>query len=154
MRIIYPLIALFMLSLTPAMAQEQNRVQVGRLNCTVEGGVGLIIGSSKDATCTLTRENGTTETYTGNIKKLGLDIGITGETRIVWLVFNAGDAAYAPGALSGTYVGASGEASLGVGVGANWLVGGSRDSFMLQPFSVQGQTGVNLAVGLTGLTLN
>ena len=152
MRFIFTAIALLMLSFTPAMAQD--RVQVGRLSCAVEGGVGLILGSSKDMTCTFTRENGNTETYTGNIKKLGLDIGITGRTRIVWLVFNAGDASYAPGALSGTYVGASGEATLGVGVGANWLIGGDRDSFMLQPWSVQGQTGVNLSVGFAGLTLD
>lgn len=152
MRIIFSAIALFMLSLTPALAED--RVQVGKLSCQVEGGVGLILGSSKDMTCTFTREDGGTETYTGNIKKLGLDVGITGRTRIVWLVFNAGDEAYASGALSGTYVGASGEATLGVGVGANWLVGGDRDSFMLQPWSVQGQTGVNLSVGFAGLTLD
>lgn len=152
MRILFTALALFLLSLAPVSAQD--RVQVGRLSCTVEGGIGLIIGSSKDMTCTLHHENGGSENYTGNIKKLGLDVGITGQTRIVWLVFNAGDNAYASGALSGTYVGVSGEASLGLGVGANWLVGGSRDSFMLQPWSVQGQTGVNLAVGFTGLTLH
>lgn len=152
MRILFTALAVFMLSLAPVAADDA--VQVGRLSCAVEGGIGLIVGSSKDMTCTFHRENGSTETYTGNIKKLGLDIGVTGRTRIVWLVFNAGDAAYSNGALSGTYVGASGEASLGVGVGANWLVGGSRDSFMLQPWSVQGQTGVNFSVAFTGLTLN
>ena len=152
MRILLTAIALFLVGLAPVAAHD--RVQVGRLNCTVEGGVGLIIGSTKDMTCVLYHEDGGSESYTGNIKKLGLDIGVTGETHIVWLVFNAGRDPYANGALSGTYVGVSGEASLGLGVGANWLIGGDRDSFMLQPWSVQGQTGVNLAVGLTGLTIN
>ncbi len=152
MRILLTAIALFLFSLAPAAADDA--VQVGRLSCAVEGGIGLIIGSSKDMTCTFHSDNGGTETYTGNIKKLGLDIGVTGRTRIEWIVFNAGNAPYAHGALSGTYVGASGEATLGLGVGANWLVGGSRDSFMLQPWSVQGQTGVNLSVGFAGLTLN
>lgn len=152
MRILFTALALFLVSLVPAAADDA--VQVGRLNCLVEGGFGLIIGSSKDMSCTFHREDGTTETYTGNIKKLGLDIGVTERTRIVWLVFNAGDAPYASGALSGTYVGASGEATVGVGVGANWLIGGGRDSFMLQPWSVQGQTGLNLSVAFTGLTIN
>ena len=56
-------------------------------------------------------------------------------------------------ALAGKYVGASGEATVGVGLGANVLVGGSNRTVALQPVSVQGQTGLNLAVGVAGLTL-
>jgi len=152
MRLLFSAIAVLLLTLTPALAQD--RVQVGRLACTVDGGVGLVFGSSKDVGCTLHKRNGGSESYYGSINKIGLDIGVTERTEIIWIVFNAGDYAYAPGALAGTYVGASGEASIGVGGGANWLIGGSRDSFMLQPFSAQVQTGLNLAVGLTGLTLN
>jgi di/tricarboxylate transporter len=55
--------------------------------------------------------------------------------------------------LAGKYVGASGSASLGLGVGANALVGGSHRSIALQPLSLEGQTGVNLALGIAGLTM-
>jgi len=51
------------------------------------------------------------------------------------------------------YVGASGEVSLGLGVGANALIGDSQRSIALQPLSVEGQVGVNLAMGVAGLSL-
>ena len=71
---------------------------------------------------------------------------------MVWAVYAATSGG--PAALAGTYAGASAEASVGAGLGANVLVGGSNRTIALQPLSVQGQTGVNLAVGVTGLTLN
>jgi Protein of unknown function (DUF992) len=145
-------IAAFMFTLTPAVAE--SNVKVGRLSCEVEAGIGLLLGSSKGVTCVLHKSGGGEESYSGRITKVGLDIGFTQRTQIEWLVFVAGNHAYTPGALSGTYVGASAEASVGIGGGANWLVGGSTDSFMLQPWSVQGQIGINLAVGLAGLTLD
>jgi len=57
------------------------------------------------------------------------------------------------GALAGDYVGASGQVAVGVGVGGNVLVGGSNRSVTLQPFSVEGDTGINLAVGVSGMVL-
>ncbi len=68
-------------------------------------------------------------------------------------------AVYAPtnrrfGALAGHYGGATGEATVGAGVGANVLVGGSSRTVTLQPISVQGQVGRNLAVGVAGLDLH
>jgi hypothetical protein len=57
------------------------------------------------------------------------------------------------GALAGEYVGASGDIGLGVGVGANILVGGSARSFALQPLSLQGSVAVNFALGLSALHL-
>ncbi len=145
-------ITALLLSFTPAYADAN--VKIGRLSCDVEAGIGLILGSSKSMTCTLYKNSGGSETYTGRITKVGLDIGITQKTRIEWLVFTGGTHVYHNGALSGTYVGASAEASIGLGGGANWLIGGSRDSFMLQPWSIQGQVGLNLAIGLAGLTLD
>lgn len=134
-------------------AQAATRVQVGVLTCTVEPGIGFIIGSSKDMTCKFRRDGRKTETYHGNIKKLGIDIGVTGVTQIGWLVFSASDTQYGPGSLSGTYVGGSAEATFGVGLGGNWLVGGSRKGFALQPWSIQGQVGLNYSVAFSGLTL-
>jgi hypothetical protein len=80
------------------------------------------------------------------------DIGITGEAVIVWAVL-ASQTGFPVGALAGRYVGASAEASLVIGVGANVLVGGSNKSFALQPLSVQGQIGINFALGITSLDL-
>ncbi len=152
MRTLIITIAALLLSFTPAYAG--SNVEIGRLSCDVEPGIGLIFGSSKDMTCTLYKKSGGSETYTGRITKVGLDVGITQKTRIEWLVFTGGTHVYHKGALSGTYVGASAEASVGLGGGTNWLIGGTRDSFMLQPWSVQGQVGLNLAIGLAGLTLD
>ena len=94
---------------------------------------------------------GPTESYSGTITKLGLDLGVTTGGVIVWLV-------YAPtslraGELAGTYAGGTAEATIGVGLGANVLVGGSNQTVALQPVSVQGQVGVNLAVGFAELQL-
>ncbi len=140
------------LAAVPAQAAP-SRVQVGRLACDVSPGVGLIIASSKSLTCRFTRAHFPPEHYTGNISKLGIDIGITGRTHIEWLVLAAAHTRYTPHALAGTYVGASAEATLGVGLGANVLVGGSHRSYALQPLSVQAQVGLNASLALAGLTL-
>jgi hypothetical protein len=68
-----------------------------------------------------------------------------------WVVFAPGK--LGPGALAGTYAGATAEATFAVGLGANVLVGGSQSSVALQPVSVQGQTGLNIAAGLAKFTL-
>lgn len=126
-------------------------VKLGTLTCDVEPGFGLLIGSSKDLTCEFHDVNGRVTEYVGNISRLGVDIGYTQATRIIWGVVAPAwqDAA----SVEGTYVGASAEATLGVGVGANVLVGGLRNSIALQPVSVQGQAGLDAAVGAASLTL-
>lgn len=137
---------------TPSMAQSAERTKVGTLTCDISAGIGIIIASKKNVACTFTpAASGATEVYTGSITKFGLDIGATSGGRMVWAV-------YAPttdthGALAGEYVGASGEATVGVGLGANVLIGGSNRTIALQPVSFQGQTGLNVAVGVTGLNL-
>jgi len=113
----------------------------------------MILGSSKGLSCSFKPDFRGPEFYGGKIDKFGLDIGVTGETVIVWAVLAAGRGDYPVGALAGTYVGASAEASVLVGAGANVLVGGSNRSFALQPLSVQGQTGLDLAIGVSSLDL-
>ena len=127
-------------------AQAQSGANVGSLNCTVAGGVGFIFGSSKELSCLFTRTNGTAERYTGTIQKFGVDIGFTKEAHVVWLVFSPGQVT--PGALAGTYVGATASATVGAGVGANVLVGGSNKQVSLQPVSVEGSVGLNVAGGI------
>lgn len=135
--------------------QAVDRVEIGVLDCTVAGGGGFIVGSTKALTCTFDpagdRPN---ETYTGSISKLGIDIGATQQTVIKWGVLAPTADDYAPGALAGTYAGVSGEATVGVGLGANALIGGSSETVVLQPISVQAQEGLNIAVGIAQLELN
>jgi hypothetical protein len=136
-------------------AQAQSGVEIGLLDCVVEGGAGFIVGSSKNVSCTYTPADRDlpAEGYAGVITKFGLDVGVTGAKLMQWLVLAPSANIYEPGALAGDYVGASAEASLAVGGGANVLVGGSERSFALQPVSVQAQTGINLALGVAQFQL-
>ena len=126
-------------------------VKLGVLNCNIAPGVGLIVGSSKNVSCTFTNRNGRTERYSGSIGKIGLDLGVTGRGRAAWLVFAPGNVGRS--SLSGTYVGGQASASVIVGLGANVLVGGFKNNINLQPISVQGQTGLNIAIGVASLNL-
>jgi hypothetical protein len=143
------------LAIFPALpAHAQARVEIGLLDCVVAGGTGFIIGSTKRLSCTFYPAGGRSpELYVGVVKKFGLDIGMTGRSYIKWGVLAPSFDAYRPNDLAGNYVGISGEATLGVGVGANALVGGSGRNFVLQPLSVQAQEGLNLAVGFTSFEL-
>ena len=57
------------------------------------------------------------------------------------------------GELAGNYGGIGANASVGVGGGGNFLVGGPANAYALQPISVQGQTGLNVAAGVASLEL-
>ncbi|HSZ67886.1 MAG TPA: DUF992 domain-containing protein [Xanthobacteraceae bacterium] len=135
----------------PANAQP-SRVQVGKLACSISAGVGLIVGSQRNVSCNFQPDNGPPEAYTGTITKIGLDVGFTTGGAMVWGVFT--DTNRYAGMLSGTYVGAQAEATVAAGLGANVLVGGSNRSVALQPVSVQGQTGLNIAAGVGALELH
>jgi len=134
-----------------APAQAQN-TQVGLLQCDVSGGVGLIITSQKELICNFRNSRGEYEVYTGAIRKFGLDIGATAGGTMAWSVL-APSGRISRGALAGVYAGATAEATVVGGVGANVLVGGSDRSIALQPLSVTGQAGLNLAVGVADLIL-
>ena len=134
-----------------ASADADSKVNVGALSCQVSGGIGFIFGSSKDLSCVFKRANGDTERYHGEINKYGVDIGFTTESRIIWAVLAPGDVA--PGALAGHYGGVTGEAEVGVGLGANVLLGGSSKQVALQPLSITGGVGLNVAAGIASITL-
>jgi hypothetical protein len=138
--------------LAVAANAQPSRVQVGKLACSISAGVGLIVGSQRNVSCNFQPENGPPEAYTGTITKIGLDVGFTTGGAMVWGVFT--DTNRYAGMLSGTYVGAQAEATVAAGLGANVLVGGSNRSVALQPVSVQGQTGLNIAAGVGALDLH
>ncbi|WP_108662193.1 DUF992 domain-containing protein [Acuticoccus kandeliae] len=133
-------------------AFAEGGVKAGELRCKISGGLGLIIGSRKSLECTFSNLNGTTEIYDGTITKLGLDIGETQEGELVWGVL-APSSSVAPGALAGGYYGVAAGVTAGVGVGANVLVGGFDRSISLQPLSVQGQVGADIAAGVAEMRL-
>ncbi|MBL8708900.1 MAG: DUF992 domain-containing protein [Rhodospirillaceae bacterium] len=141
-----------LLLLTPALpARAEGGVNVGVLECKVASGFGYILGSSRDMSCTFKRPDGVTESYRGAFDRYGLDIGYTDERWMYWGVFAPGDVA--PGALAGKYAGAGADVAAGLGVGANALFGGSNDQISLQPVSVNGNVGVNVAAGVSYVVL-
>lgn len=144
--------ATFGLLVLSALPAQAARVEVGVLRCTVEGGVGYIIGSRKSMDCVFRSRRGPQEVYYGRITKIGLDIGVTRRTEIVWAVL-APTANLGPASLAGRYGGVSAEATIGLGIGANAMIGGSRRSVILQPLSVQAQKGFDIAAGVSGLVL-
>ena len=147
------LAAAALLALGAAPAAAQSSVRVGTLSCTVAPSIGFIIGSVRNLSCTFSpNRGGPRVSYSGAVSRLGLDVGVTGKGGMVWAVF-APTRKVQPHQLRGTYVGASSSASLGVGVGANLLVGGNNNTITLQPLSLEGQTGLNLALGVASLTL-
>ena len=146
-----PVVAAAALAVPLLSTPAQALMKIGVLTCHVDGGTGAIVYSKKHLRCKFRSTSGREERYVGSITKVGLDIGETTGTSLMWNVFAPGSTK--KGALAGTYVGASAQATLGSGVGANVLVGGFRKSITLQPVSLTAQTGLNVAAGVAGLTL-
>lgn len=135
-------------------AAAQTTATAGTLTCTGGAGVGLILGSQKSYDCEFKSPSGVSRgSYTATVTKVGLDIGVTGNSVMVWTVLAAQGASVDRKSLAGNYAGAAADASIGIGGGAKALVGGTGQSIILQPLSVQGQTGLNVAVGVAGMTL-
>ena len=139
--------------MAPATGQAQSGTKAGMLACQVAPSIGFIIAGRQSMTCRFTPDGPyAPEIYSGSLTTVGLDIGITAGGAMAWAVI-APTAGPPRGGLAGVYVGASGEIGVGVGAGANVLVGGSGRSFALQPVSVSGEVGVNLALGAASLEL-
>jgi hypothetical protein len=154
------LACLMPLALLPAAAQTQPAppqpggagTRVGTLRCDVAGSTAFIFGSTRTMTCDFSHVNGTSERYTGEINRYGVDIGFQRSAVMLWGVV-APSPEIGQGGLAGNFVGVSGGATVGVGVGANILVGGARNNISLQPISIEGNTGLNLALGVAELEL-
>jgi hypothetical protein len=137
-------------AMIPGVPPYAQAVQAGSLSCHEAGGWGFVFGSSHDIHCTFLPVSGRPERYTGSISQFGVDIGYQ-QIVIIWGVL-APTTIPGPGALAGTYVGATASAAVGAGVGANVLVGGSNKSISLQPVSLEGGVGLNVAGGIAALT--
>jgi hypothetical protein len=136
----------------PAFAQTRP-VRVGGLTCNTGPRVGLVLGSRQDMACVFRSSvTGAQYIYRGKIRRIGVDLGITRGGTLVWAVF-ARNSKIDRSTLRGNYVGVSGNAALGVGLDAKVLLGGARRTVTLQPLSVGGQIGINLAVTVASLTL-
>jgi hypothetical protein len=134
-------------------AKAQTRVEVGVLRCTMSASIGALAGSRRRMACRFVFDSGQrTARYSGTITRLGFDIGVTAGGIMSWKVLTR-TRAVGPSVIAGHYIGVSGDVSMGVGAGAKVLIGGSRRSTMLQPVALVGNVGVNLALGITGLTL-
>jgi hypothetical protein len=137
---------------TAPEAHAQAGVKVGVLSCNVDSGWGFVFGSSRTLKCSFSPAPSVSEHYTGAITKFGVDIGYVQSAVIVWAVL-APAPNLKPGDLAGQYAGVTGGASVGVGAAANVLVGGSNKSITLQPLSIEGNTGLNVAAGIAAVNL-
>jgi len=136
-----------------AATAETRRIQVGTLTCSLSASIGLIVGSQRNVNCLFRGTSGEPdEPYTGTMTRIGLDVGLTTGSVIIWAVF--ANTNRHKGMLTGAYTGASAEMSVAAGLGANILVGGSNRTLALQPLSVQGQIGLDIAAGIGSLDLH
>jgi hypothetical protein len=131
--------------------QAAATVKAGMLTCHVGSGYGFVFGSSRAVNCTYSG-TGRVEHYSGDISKFGVDIGYLQSGVLIWAVF-APTTNMAAGALGGEYGGLTAGASIGVGADANAMIGGSNKEFSLQPFSIEGDKGLNVAAGIASMTL-
>ena len=132
-------------------AMAQGRVRVGMLECRGVS-TSFVVGSVTDLRCMFRGSNGLDYPYVASIQKIGVDINLPSNIAVAWAVL-APTNRIGPGDLAGNYAGVAANATIGVGLGANALIGGSNNTFALQPVSVQGQTGLGIAAGIAGLAL-
>ena len=145
-------IAIAALAASVASANALPPVRAGVLQCQGGQNVGFVVGSVTSLECVFQSEGRRPEPYVATVRRFGLDLGVTEQTKFSWAV-NAPAGRLGRGGLSGNYGGVGANASVGIGGGGNFLVGGPANSYALQPISVQGQTGLNVAAGVAGLEL-
>lgn len=135
-----------------AAANATPPVRAGILQCQGGQNVGFVVGSVTSFECVFQSEGRRPEPYIATVRRYGVDLGFTDQTRLAWAV-NAPTVRVGRGALAGSYGGVGANASVGIGFGGNFLVGGPANSYGLQPISVQGQTGLNVAAGIADIEL-
>ena len=145
-------IAIAALTASIASAHALPQVRAGILQCQGGQNVGFVVGSVTSLECVFQSEGRRPEPYIATVRRIGVDLGFTQQTQFSWAV-SAPNSRLGRGELAGTYGGVGANASIGIGGGGNFLVGGPANSYALQPISVQGQTGLNVAAGVAGLEL-
>jgi hypothetical protein len=135
-----------------ASANALPPVRAGILQCQGGQNVGFVVGSVTSLECVFQSEGRRPEPYIATVHRYGVDLGFTDQTQFSWAV-NAPTGSIGRGDLAGNYGGVGANASVGVGFGGNFLVGGPANSYALQPISVQGQTGLNVAAGVANIEL-
>ncbi|MDB5603705.1 MAG: hypothetical protein JWP25_605 [Bradyrhizobium sp.] len=135
-----------------ASANAMPPVRAGILQCQGGQNVGFVVGSVTNLECVFESEGRRPEPYVATVRRFGVDLGFTEQTKFSWAV-SAPTSRVGRGELAGNYGGVGANASVGVGFGGNFLVGGPANSYALQPISVQGQTGLNVAAGVAGIEL-
>lgn len=153
-RVLFAVLALAAMFFAPAGAQSQSWTQVGTLTCNVDPNVGFILVGHQSMRCLYqpSAGQGPPQTYDGALNTVGLSIGFSAESILGWAVF-APTTGVPAGALAGEYVGVTGTAAVGVGGGANVLMGGSNRTIALQPVSLQGSVALNVVAGASSLKL-
>jgi hypothetical protein len=146
------IVAAVMLVSASAMPASAQQVQAGVLECRSGGTIGFIIGSVTELSCLYRPDFGPRQAYRATITRAGVDIGATAISALTWAVF-APTVQIGLGDLSGNYGGVAAGATVGVGLGANVLYGGSNNSVALQPLSVEGSIGLNVFAGIAGMAL-
>jgi hypothetical protein len=145
--------ACFVAAITPTLAQTPSAwAQAGTLTCRLNPSIGFVIFGHQSMECKFSPVSGPMQAYDGAINTVGIDLGATSGGRFAWSVFGPASGLQF-GALAGEYVGATADASFGVGAGANVLIGGSGRSVALQPLSLEGSVGINVVGGLSQLKL-
>jgi Protein of unknown function (DUF992) len=152
MRLLTSSFAIAALAATIASANAMPPSRAGVLQCQGGQNVGFVVGSSTSLECVFQSEGRRPEPYLATLHRIGLDLGVTEQTKLTWAV-NAPTRRVGRGDLAGNYGGVGANASVGVGGGGNFLVGGPQNSYALQPISLQGQTGLNVAAGVASIEL-
>jgi Protein of unknown function (DUF992) len=135
-----------------AGANAMPAVRAGILQCEGGQNVGFVVGSVTSLECLFQSDGHRPEPYIATVRRFGVDLGVTEQTKFSWAV-NAPNSRIGHGELAGNYGGVGANASVGIGGGGNFLVGGPANAYALQPLSVQGQTGLNVAAGVASLEL-
>jgi hypothetical protein len=141
------------LTVSGASAAAQTRVQAGILQCRGAPTASFIVGSVHEVGCVFQSDRGPRYRYYGVVRRFGLDIGFTEQSALVWAVFVPSHQ-ISRGDLSGNYSGVTAAGAIGTGGNATALVGGSNNELALQPLSFEGQTGLNVALGIAGFELH
>jgi hypothetical protein len=133
-------------ALTASIAPVHARADLGVLTCKLKDVKNDIVYTSEEFACEFKPNVGDVQTYTGEIKALGVDLSVTKDVTLVWGVLAPSGDPTKASSLAGKYVGGTASVALGAGGAANVLVGGGKDTFTLQPISASGVIGSGAAL--------